>query len=183
MQSLRLSHQQVQVMVDHCIGNLPEEACGLIAGQEEKAEAVIPIKNVADNPLHHYVIDDNQQLQALKKIDSQGLDWIAIFHSHPNSEPIPSLEDIREADLNTPNLVHVIISLKHNTSRLQAWHIHDGQVDEVELLIGQQRSQAIAPMSRLQIWAVLLAILISVVLLLAISFTLLPPAPLIPTPQ
>jgi len=183
MQSLRLNHQQVQVIVDHCIDNLPDEACGLIAGHGEKTELVIPIDNVADNPQQHYLLDANEQLQALKKIEAQELEWIGVFHSHPKSDPLPSLEDIRSAELNTPDMAHVIVSLKHNTSRLQAWHIYEEQVDEVELLIGQQRSQAIAPMSRLQVWAVLLAILISMVLLLAISFTLLPPAPPIPTPQ
>ncbi len=182
MRSLRLSQQQVQSIVDHCIQSLPDEACGLIAGKKEKAARIIPIKNVSDNPKRHYQMDANGQLKALKLIDDEALDWIGVFHSHPDSAPIPSQEDIREAELNTPDIVHLIVSLQHNKSRLQAWHIHDAQVDDVELLIGQQRSEGIEPLSRLQFWSVLFAILIAVMLLLTISFTLLPPEPPLPTP-
>jgi len=183
MRSLRLSQQQVQTIVDHCIQSLPDEACGLIAGREGKGEGIIPIKNVSENPTRHYQMDANEQLKALKLMDAESLDWLAVFHSHPDSAPIPSQEDIRAAELNTPDIAHLIVSLQNNKSRLQAWHIHDGQVDEVELLIGQKRSEAIDPMSRLQIRAVIFAILIAVVLLLTISFSLLPPAPPLPTPQ
>lgn len=182
MRSLRLSQQQVQTIVEHCIHTLPDEACGLIAGYGELAESIIPINNASENPKRHYRMDANEQLKALKLIDSENLDWIAVFHSHPDSAPIPSQEDIRVAELNTPGIIHLIVSLKHNKSRLQAWHIHDGQVDEVELLIGQKRSEAVKALSRLEIWAVLVAILIAVALLLAISFSLLPPAPPLPTP-
>lgn len=182
MRSLRLSHQEVQVIIDHCIHSLPDEACGLIAGHGGLAESIIPISNVAGNPEHHYQMDAIEQLKALKLIESEDLDWIAVFHSHPNSKPIPSLEDIGKAELNTADKIHLIVSLRNNQSSLQAWHIHDGQVDEVELLIGQQESHAIEALSGLEIWAVLFAVLIAVALLLIISFNLLPPAPPIPTP-
>lgn len=183
MRSLRLSHQQVQTIVDHCIDSLPDEACGLIAGQRGLAKNIVPIKNISGNREIHYQMDAIEQLKAHKLIETEKLDWIAVFHSHPDSEPIPSQEDIRSAELNTPNIIHMIVSLRNNQSRLQVWHIHNGQVDEVELLIGQQESHAVEAMSRLEVRAVMFAILIAVALLLIISFNLLPPAPPIPTPQ
>ncbi len=180
---LRLSHEQVQAIVDHAVHDLPNEACGLIAGIEGKAKQIVPIKNVADTPQQQYQMDAQEQLQALKSFEAQHIDWIAVYHSHPNGQPLPSYDDIRDAELNTPNIYHLIIGLKKQKVYLQAWHIHGGQVDEVELLIGQQRPYSLAPMSKLQIWAVILAIVIAVVLLLGISFSLLPPAPPLPTPQ
>lgn len=183
MQFLRLSHEQVQAIVDHAVNELPNEACGLIGGVDSKAKQIIPIKNVAEMPQRYYRIDAQAQLQALKSFDEQHIEWIAVYHSHPNGQPLPSSDDIRDAELNTPNLCHLIIGLKNQNIRLQAWHIYDGKVDEVELLIGQQKPYSLAPMSKLQIWAVILAIIIAVVLLLGISFSLLPPAPPLPTPQ
>ena len=182
MQSLRLSHEKMQEIVDHAKNAFPNEACGLIAGLEGQASEIIAIKNIAENPQAHYMMDANEQLQALKHFDNQGIEWLGVYHSHPNSKPIPSLEDIDSAELNTSNLCHVIVGLEHQKVTLQAWHIHNGEVNPVEILIGQQESYSIAPMSKVQIWAIILAIIIGIILLLLMSFSLLPPAPPIPTP-
>ncbi|GAB5489942.1 MAG: hypothetical protein Phog2KO_01570 [Phototrophicaceae bacterium] len=182
MQSLRLSHEQIQNIVDHAKNDLPNEACGLIGGLNGKVLHIIPIKNVANNPQVHYLMDANEQLQALKQFDQQNIEWLGVYHSHPNGKAIPSQEDSRSAELNTPNLCHVIVGLKNQDVHLQAWHIHNAEIDPVELLIGQQNSYSIAPMSKVQIWAIILAIVIAVILLLGMSFNLLPPAPPIPTP-
>jgi hypothetical protein len=111
----------------------------------------------------------------------EGLDCIAIYHSHPKSEALPSQEDIREAEINTPNMMHLIIGLKPPKARLQAWQIQIGQVDEVELLIGNEESENVPKLSQMQVGAIVLATVFAVLLLLAISFSLLPPAPPIPS--
>lgn len=179
---LRLSIEQVDAIVAHALAESPHEACGLIAGKGEKASRLIPIKNTAAHPQSHYQMDAGELLRAYKNIESEGLDCIAVYHSHPKSEPLPSQEDIREAELNTPNMTHLILSLKPPKARLQAWRIQLGQVDKVELLIGREASENVPKLSQMQIGSIIVATIFAVLLLLAISFSLLPPAPPIPTP-
>jgi [CysO sulfur-carrier protein]-S-L-cysteine hydrolase len=174
---LRLSIEQVDALVAQALADAPSEACGLIAGKAEKARSLFPIKNAATNRQNHYQMDANELLHAYKSIEAEGLDCIAIYHSHPKSEPLPSQEDIHEAELNTPNMIHLIVSLKPPKVRLQAWRIQPGQADKVELLIGTEPSQNVPKFSQLQVWSIILATVFALLLLLAISFSLLPPAP------
>lgn len=183
MRSLRLSHEQIKQIMGEALSASPDEACGMIGGLGIDAKRIVPITNVAEQAHYHYLMDGTEQLKALKAFDAQDLDWLAVYHSHPMGKPHPSQEDVREAMLNTPNLIHVIIGLKDQQQRLQAWHIHDGLVDEVELLVGAQASKASQPASRLEQWAVLFAMILGIIILLGISFILLPPAPSLPLPQ
>jgi proteasome lid subunit RPN8/RPN11 len=178
---LRLSIEQVDAIVAHALSESPNEACGMIAGKGAKASRLIPIKNAAANPQSHYQMDSAELLRAYKSIELEGLDCLAIYHSHPKSEALPSQEDIREAEINTPNMIHLIISLKPPKARLQAWQIQIGQVDEVELLIGNEAAANVPKLSQMQVGAIVLATVFAVLLLLAISFSLLPPAPPIPS--
>lgn len=174
MQTLRLSHDQIQSIVTHARNEQPYEACGIISGSVGVASRIIPIKNAAINAQYHYQMDAKELLQALQNIDSADEQMIGIYHSHPNNEPVPSPEDIREAQLNTPNIVHVIVSLKYGKARLQAWTMQDGQVHKVELLVGNQISANLPEMSQTQVIAVILAAILAVAFLLMISFSLLP---------
>jgi len=183
MQTLRLSHEQMQSIVNHARNEQPYEACGIIAGSVGVASRIIPIKNAAINAEYHYQMDAQELLQALKDMDSAAEEMLGVYHSHPKNEPIPSPEDVREAQLNTPNIVHIIISLKYGKARLQAWHIQDGQAHKVELLVGNQISVSLPAMTQAQIIAVILAAILAMLFLLIISFSLLPPAPPIPTAQ
>ena len=183
MQTLRLSHEQIQSIVNHARQEQPDEACGIIAGKVGIASRIIPIKNAASNAQHHYQMDTKELLQALKEMDSVDEEMLGIYHSHPNNEPIPSPEDIREAQLNTPNSLHIIVSLKYGKARLQAWHIQLGQIEKVDLLIGNQISANLPEMSQTQVIVVILAAILALAFLLMISFGLLPPAPPIPIAQ
>lgn len=176
---LRLSIEQVDAIVGHAVQDAPHEACGLIAGKGEKVSRLFPIKNAAAHPEKHFVMDSAQLLKAYKAIEAEGLDCLAVYHSHPKSEPIPSQEDIREAEINTPNMIHLIVSLKPPKARLQAWQIRQGEADKVELLLGNEPASNVPKLSQLQLWAIFFAIVFAVLLLLAISFSLLPPAPII----
>jgi hypothetical protein len=106
---------------------------------------------------------------------------IAIYHSHPRGEPIPSPKDVEAA----PPLAvaHLIVGLKHREPRLAVWHMYGGQVERVELHIGAEPpppSQSLQ-LSRAQRNAIILSAVIAFLLALIISLSLLPPAPVIVT--
>ena len=182
MRSLRLTQQQVQAIVEQAQTDAPQEICGLISGENSIATHIFPITNHSATPEQHFEMEPIALLKAYKHMDATGTQLLAVYHSHPASDPIPSPTDIRDAMRHMPNLAHLIVSLKHEKPRLQAWYIHNVQVDRVELLIGKQPSHATKPLTQAQIVAIVLTTIVAAVLLLTISIALLPPAPPIPTP-
>lgn len=181
MPFLRLSRQHLNVIVQHCRDRAPQEACGLLAGIGADVQDVLPVRNSAEQPEHAYEMDVLALLQALKRIDAQGLDWIGLYHSHPASAPIPSPQDIEQAQQHTPHQVHLIVGLHGDPPRLQAWQIRDGEVAPVELLVERQRPTLSAPLTAAQRTTLVLVTVLALLLVLGIALTLLPPAPPLPS--
>ena len=118
-------------MLDHVDQNAPLEACGLLAGKNDRVENVILIQNQAQSPIR-FVMDPYEQLQAFAWIDSQGLDLLGIFHSHPAGPETVSMTDIAEAAY---EVVHVIWSRSQTSWTARGFWIENGHATEVSLQI------------------------------------------------
>jgi len=86
-------------ILQHAKENLPEEACGLIAGTTDEdgtkhIEEVYLLENT-DHSNEHFNISPQDQLKAIKDIRSRGLTPLGNWHSHPESPSRPSEEDKR----------------------------------------------------------------------------------------
>ena len=179
MASIHITYETARQIADHAKTVYPEEACGLIAGAGSIITHAFPVTNVAENCHLTFQLDPNEQLQALKEIDHIGIDWIGVYHSHPQSSPIPSQSDIKGS--RDPKLIHLIVSLKSNKPKLKAWKISEFEVLPLEVLFDTESEQNTVhePLSNSQKTAIIIASLLSVMLMLAISLSLLPPAPII----
>ncbi|MCQ3936316.1 MAG: metal-dependent protease of the PAD1/JAB1 superfamily [Chloroflexi bacterium] len=129
MQSLTLTNEQLNRMIAHVNALAPLEACGLLAGRDSRVETVIEVTNQAQSPVR-YVMDPLEQLQAFERIESQGLDLLGIFHSHPAGPETVSPTDIAEAAY---AVVHVILSRAGGVWRARGFWIEDGAYREVTL--------------------------------------------------
>ena len=118
-------------MLQHVSEHLPLEACGLLAGKNGRVEKVIPVRNQAQSPVR-FVMDHYEQLQAFDWIDSQGLDLIGIFHSHPAGPGTVSAVDIAEAAY---EVVQIIWSPMDGSWSMRGFWIKDGQAQEVALIL------------------------------------------------
>jgi len=174
---LQISYPIARQIADHAQTQYPDEVCGLLAGTGNHITYATPINNIADTPNTHYQLDPSQHIKALKQIDRNNLRWIGIYHSHPNSYPIPSTTDIE--DNTDTNLVHLIVSLKDTQPKLKAWQIYETGVTSIDLIFDTQSpiNDAHEPLSNTQKTAIILTSIICVILMLVISFTLLPAAP------
>jgi proteasome lid subunit RPN8/RPN11 len=121
-------------MILHIETHAPLEACGLLAGKNNRVEKVILVRNQAQSPVR-FVMDPYEQLRALEWIESQSLDLVGIFHSHPAGPEIASPTDIAEAAY---AVVHIIWSRPNGPWRPRGFWIEDGQVTEVALLISSE---------------------------------------------
>lgn len=176
-----LTETHAQTIRDHALRDAPHEACGLIGGQGLQAQMVVPVANIATTPHDTFYMDPVAMVKALRVFDQQGLTLIGIYHSHPQSAPIPSPVDIQQAHY--PDLTHIIAGVQPGCVELAAWRIQGQQVDRVELHIGAEpppEQLNDAPLSMAQKSAILLSAALACLLLIVISVTLLPPAPPIP---
>lgn len=129
MQSLTLTNEQLKRMIAHVDAQFPLEACGLLAGRGARVESVLEVANQAQSPTR-YVMDPIEQLNAFEEIESQGLDLLGIFHSHPTGPEIVSPTDIAQAAY---AVVYVILSRVDNGWRARGFWIENGGFKEVDL--------------------------------------------------
>jgi len=114
----------------------PIEACGILAGKDNKAEKLFEMTN-ADNRSDHFMMEPKEQFTVVKNIRSADLEMLAIYHSHPETPARPSAEDIRLAL--TPDVIYVIVSLQGaNAPAVKGFFIEDGTITEVPVKVLQQ---------------------------------------------
>ena len=118
-------------MIDHAAGCVPLEACGLLAGNHDRVEKLITVKNQAESPVR-FVMDPYEQLKAFEWIESNGLELLGIFHSHPAGPETASPTDIAEAAY---AVVHVILSPRGEEWVARGYWIQNGEAAEAELQI------------------------------------------------
>ena len=113
-------------IVEHALKVRPEEACGLIAG-EDTEDGVREIRKVyiltnTDHTNEHFTIDPREQLGAIKDMRANGFKPLGNWHSHPESPSRPSEEDKKLA--NDSRASYLILSLmEENKPVLNAFHI------------------------------------------------------------
>lgn len=118
-------------MIAHVQSHAPLEACGLLAGRNSKVETVFEVANQAQSPLR-YVMDPTEQLRAFEWIDSNEMDLLGIFHSHPAGPETVSPTDVAEAAY---AVVYVILARVDDAWRARGFWIENGEYSEVALQI------------------------------------------------
>lgn len=81
----------------------PNESCALLFGRKDSSSLLVDevfiAKNIDDSQVN-FTISNEQLIQGYKIAEEKGLEVIGIFHSHPNSEPYPSLTDKKFMEIN-----------------------------------------------------------------------------------
>ena len=113
-------------MVAQAKTQAPVEACGILAGRDNKVEKFYEMTNV-DNSSDHFMMEPKEQFAVAKNMRAAGLEPLAIYHSHPATPARPSAEDIRLAFM--PDVTHVILSMQEPTNpEVKAFKIEGGIV-------------------------------------------------------
>ena len=103
----------------------PIEVCGYLAAKEGVIVKHYELTNT-DNSPEHFSFDPKEQFAAIKDARNQGLDVVAVYHSHPATPARPSVEDIRLAY--DPNISYVIVSLAYGQEDVKSFKIRNSQV-------------------------------------------------------
>lgn len=125
-------------LLEHARSELPNEACGLLAGDlaTGTASAFHPARNEDESPLRYNVHPDDL-VRIVLGIEDAGEDLVGIFHSHTQTPAVPSATDLRTAQY--PDAFYVLATLADPDAgpakALRAWRIVDHQSTEVRLTI------------------------------------------------
>ena len=137
MGGLEISADIFKQMVAQAQAEAPVEACGILAGRDNKVEKLYKMTNV-DNSSDHFMMEPAEQFKVVKAIRSAGLEMLAIYHSHPETPARPSAEDIRLAL--TPDVIYVIVSLQNsNRPAVNGFLIQDSNVTKVPVKIVKEK--------------------------------------------
>lgn len=100
-------------VVAHARAELPNECCGalagLIDGDTGRVTQHFPVRNDLASPTE-YATNALDLMAAFRATHETGTELLAMYHSHPTSDPVPSRKDL---DRNTygETVVHLIIGL------------------------------------------------------------------------
>ncbi len=121
-------------MVAHMLGALPEEGCGLLAGDPGTGQVLswYPARNLARSA-RLYEIDPLDHLRADRDAEARGWQILGVAHSHTHTDAYPSQTDIDQAP--DPAWHYVLVSLRHPDPAVRSFFIRDGSVEEEEVSV------------------------------------------------
>jgi len=126
-----IPQQIIDGIIAQARNELPNEACGLLAGTGDAVTEAFPLTN-ADHSPQHFSFDPKEQFAVLRQARAKGLRIIANYHSHPSSPARPSEEDIRLAY--DPDIIYIILSLQDAVQPvIKAFSIREGHAAEIEI--------------------------------------------------
>lgn len=130
---LILKKEFLDIIVRQSKKEFPNEACGILAGKDGRVEEVYEMTN-ADKSPSTFFMDTKEQLKVMKEMRNEGLEMLAIYHSHVASPAYPSAHDVELAFYAEAS--YVIISIKDKDApSIRSFKIQDGKISEEDVKI------------------------------------------------
>lgn len=96
------------------------EVCGFLGACDGVPRNIHPVANIAAEPHHRFEMDPAGQIAAMKAMREGDETLFAIYHSHPDAPPEPSVHDV--AGIGYPDALYLIISLNiKGVLEMRAW--------------------------------------------------------------
>ena len=109
-----------------------EEICGLISRDRHGFKICYPVANTAADQKHFFALDPRGQIEAMRTMREHGEELAAIYHSHPDTPPYPSVTDIEQHQY--PGVLYLIISLGNpSVLAMRGFDIHGHEVREIAI--------------------------------------------------
>jgi [CysO sulfur-carrier protein]-S-L-cysteine hydrolase len=131
--SITVPRKQIAEMIAHALEQDPEECCGFLLGTGDTVSRSRPVANVHDNKISRYTMDPVDIARIEREADEQGLELVAIYHSHTYTQGYPSKTDVNNAvESGWLGPYYVLVSLVEKTRPVvRAYRIRqDGTVTE-----------------------------------------------------
>ena len=126
MKRLLLPPEAAAAIRAHEAYSLPDECCGLLAGESGVVRFVYPLTNANPSP-SSFTIDPTEHFHSWRHAGSNGWDLIGAYHSHPNGPGRPSKTDLALA--NEPEWIYLIVA----AGEISGWAIAARVAEEVAI--------------------------------------------------
>ena len=96
MECIVLTQKDKDELITHAIGQQPSESCAMLLGT--KVDDIWNVKEIfltqnIDNSQTNFTISPEELLNGYQLAEKMNLELVGVFHSHPNSDAIPSSTD------------------------------------------------------------------------------------------
>ena len=96
MKCIVLTQKEKDELITHAIGQQPSEACAMLLGKKDgdilTVKEVFLTQNI-DNSQTNFTISPEELMKGYQLAEKMQLELVGVFHSHPNSDAIPSSTD------------------------------------------------------------------------------------------
>lgn len=134
VQSLQTRRRVLGQLLDHARRQPNRECCGLLAGQGGVITRAFPAANVAVDPKKNYEIAPREIVRLMREFRERKLGFLGIYHSHPNSENVPSPLDIDLAYYSEA-IYFIVTPRPYAEKPVRAFSIRDGRAMELRIEI------------------------------------------------
>ncbi|MFN4245915.1 MAG: M67 family metallopeptidase [Brevinematia bacterium] len=130
---MKIKKEIYEEMISWMKENIPIEACGILVGRNDTVDEFIKMENIAKSE-KFFEMDPLEVMKVFEDIDNRSKEVVGIFHSHPVSDPYPSVTDLERNEV-IDHLIFVISSMRTGKPELKAFTINNKTVKEVEVEI------------------------------------------------
>jgi [CysO sulfur-carrier protein]-S-L-cysteine hydrolase len=130
--TLEIPEDLLSQVIAHCLRESPLECCGLLGGVSPRATSVHPLRNLAASETR-YTADPKELVEAWRWLREHQAQILAIYHSHPRWEAVPSHTDLKENYWgDTPR---IIVSLLTDPPVVRVWRLDADSFRELEWVL------------------------------------------------
>ncbi len=119
-------------MVAHCLRESPLECCGVLGGLGRIVDSFYPFRNAKQSETR-YEADPSDVIRAVVELRKRGAEFVAIYHSHPKWQAVPSRTDLAENHYG--DLPRIIVSLLDETPVVRAWKLCSDSYEEIPVTV------------------------------------------------
>jgi proteasome lid subunit RPN8/RPN11 len=120
-------------LLAHARAELPNECVGMLAGTTDGVVTRrYPLVNQLADP-RRFESAPHSMFRAERQRRLDGVEFLAVYHSHPSSEPVPSKFDL--AQHYGEETMCVIVSLAAAVPQVRGYWIREGRFDEGQIKI------------------------------------------------
>jgi proteasome lid subunit RPN8/RPN11 len=125
---LEIPRHILDAMVSHCVREAPLECCGILCGIAPRVSLFYSLRNDMKSETR-YNADPHDLLAAHIDFRRQGAEILAIYHSHPRWQAVPSQTDLDENHYGP--VPRIIVSLVSDSPEVRVWRLDTDSFHEL----------------------------------------------------